>query len=110
MRCASSVLSCLVRSECSPTKSFLKPDFGLLQPDFKVRGTSNNTCTPSAVVDYADAAYGCYCTVTGLSFLDVVARVTDVLKADGFGVLTDRVDVRPYRILGACAATRASGR
>ena len=49
----------------------------------------------------------------GMSFEEVIARVTDELKIEGFGVLTEidvkatlkkklDVDFRNYRILGAC--------
>ncbi len=47
------------------------------------------------------------------SFEEVIARVTEVLKKEGFGILTEidvkqtlkkklDVDFRPYKILGAC--------
>ncbi len=49
----------------------------------------------------------------GLGFDEAIERVTDVLKEEGFGILTEidvqatfkkklDVDVPPYRILGAC--------
>ncbi len=57
--------------------------------------------------------YGYETTIAGAKLPDAVAAVTEALKAEGFGVLTEidvkatlkkkiDVDFRPYVILGAC--------
>ena len=67
----------------------------------------------SAAASTAGAAYGFYCTLSETAFSEAIVLVTEALKTEGFGVLTDidvqktmkaklNVDVPPYRILGAC--------
>jgi len=58
-------------------------------------------------------SYGYETTLENVNFTDAIAKVTDALKAEGFGILAEidvagtlkkklDVDVRPYTILGAC--------
>jgi uncharacterized protein (DUF302 family) len=64
------------------------------------------------------ASYGYTTSMGKISFADAERGLTEALKREGFGVLTEidvqatmkkklDVDVRPYKILGACNPTLA---
>ena len=69
--------------------------------------------TNDTAVATAPPGYGFQCTLPQQDFDQAVGRVTDALKTEGFGILTDidvqatmkaklDIDGLPYRILGAC--------
>jgi uncharacterized protein (DUF302 family) len=68
---------------------------------------------PAATRPPTSSSYGFQCVLPKQGFAHAVARVTDALKAEGFGILTEidvqammkaklGIDGLPYRILGAC--------
>ena len=69
--------------------------------------------TPDTSLAPSASAYGFHCVLPKQDFAQTVAKVTEALKIEGFGILTE-IDVqatlkaklgiegRPYRILGAC--------
>ena len=71
------------------------------------------TYAPQDASAVAPSKYGFHCVLKEPDFAKAIAAVTEALKSEGFGILTEidvqatmkaklNLDVRPYRILGAC--------
>lgn len=71
---------------------------------------SSMSVTPGVA---ATSSYGFQCVLPRQDFTQAVTQVTEALKTEGFGILTEidvqatmkaklGIDGRPYRILGAC--------
>lgn len=69
--------------------------------------------TPVPTRALAASGYGFHCELPKQDFTQAVAKVTEALKGEGFGILTEidvqatmkaklGIDGRAYRILGAC--------
>ena len=69
--------------------------------------------TPGIATTPSASNYGFHCVLPKQDFAQSIAKVTEALKAEGFGILTEidvqatmkaklGIDGRPYRILGAC--------
>lgn len=69
--------------------------------------------TPGATHSSKPSGYGFHCVLPKQDFAQALVRVTEALKTEGFGILTEidvqatmkaklGIDGLPYRILGAC--------
>jgi uncharacterized protein (DUF302 family) len=81
-----------------------------------LRPSAMNMSTTNSLPEYGSPSYGITKKLpAGTNFSDAITKVTEALKDNGFGVLTEidmqatmkkRLDVdlgRPYKILGACS-------